>query len=142
MSWHFNPKTGIWDKYADNPYQANQEVNRINAIIASGGSVGGASPEYGQTLITLAMIPVASHIAATSILGGLGARTAIGAAAGGTAAGAGLTTAGAIGGASLIGLATTGAKIGFDIYLLNWLKDNWWIPAILIGGYIGIKLIK
>lgn len=63
-------------------------------------------------------------------------------AASATAGSAGLGTLGAVSGASILGLATTGAKIGFDIYLLNWLKDNWWIPAILIGGYIGIKLVK
>ena len=59
-----------------------------------------------------------------------------------TAGGAGLGTLGAVSGASLISLATTGAKIGFDVYLLEWLKKNWWIPAILIGAYAGVKLIK
>jgi hypothetical protein len=55
---------------------------------------------------------------------------------------AGLGTLGAVSGASVLGLAATGAKIGFDVFLLTWLKDNWWIPALLIGAYAGVKLIK
>lgn len=70
------------------------------------------------------------------------AATAATSTAGATAGVGGLGAAGAITGASLVGLATTGAKLGFDIYLLEWLKENWWIPAIFIGGYIGIKLLK
>ena len=64
------------------------------------------------------------------------------AAVGSTVGGAGLGTLGAVGGASLLGLATTGLKVGFDVFLLEWLKKNWWIPALLIGAYAGVKLIK
>lgn len=142
MGWHYNPQTGIYDKWADSPQEANQEIIRINADLAAGRSVGGASPEYGQTLATLLLLPIGVHAATTAILGATAAKAAAGATVGATAGAGTLGAAGAITGASLVGLATTGAEIGFDIYLLNWLKDNWWIPALLIGGYIGIKLVK
>jgi hypothetical protein len=142
MGWHFNPQTGIWDKYADNPLEAQQEIRRINTALSQGKSIGGASPEYGQTLATLLLLPIGVHAGTTAILGATAARTAAGAAAGATAGASGLGAAGAITGASLVGLATTGAELGFDVYLLNWLKENWWIPALLIGAYMGVKLIK
>lgn len=142
MGWHFNPKTGIWDKYADSPLEAQAEVNRINRDIRQGKSVGGASPEYGQTLATLLLLPIGVHAATTAVLGATAAKAATGAAAGATIGAGGAGALGAIGGASILGLATTGAKLGFDVYLLEWLKDNWWIPALLIGAYAGVKLIK
>jgi hypothetical protein len=142
MGWHLDKETGIYSKWADTPLEANLEIKRINSDIAAGRSVGGASPEYGQTLATLLLLPIGVHAATTAVLGVTAAKAATATAAGATV-GAGTSAAvGAATGASLIGLATTGAKLGFDVYLLNWLKDNWWIPAILIGGYIGIKLVK
>ena len=145
MGWHYNPTTKIWDKYADSPMEANLEIQRINRDIRQGKSVGGASPEYGQTLATLLLIPIGVHAATTAILGATAAKAATGAAAGATlgagSAGA-LGAGGAMLGASLIPLATTGLKVGFDVFLLEWLKKNWWIPAILIGAYAGVKLIK
>ena len=70
------------------------------------------------------------------------AATAATSTAGATAGVGGLGAAGAITGASLIGLATTGAKLGFDVYLLEWLQKNWWIPTLLMAAYIGIKVVK
>lgn len=61
------------------------------------------------------------------------AATATGAATGATAA---------IGGAGTIaalGLAETGLMAGAGIYGLEWLKKNWWIAALLLGGYIALK---
>jgi len=145
MPWHFNPSTGIYSKYADTPEQARAEIARINSSIKAGQSIGGASPEYGQTLATLLLLPIGAHAATLGIMGATAARTtaavATGAGAGITATGAGIGAAGAITGASLLGLATTGAKIGFDIYLLEWLQKNWWIPALLIGGYLAVMVV-
>jgi len=142
MGWHYNPETKIYSKYADSPAAADIEIRRINQTIKMGGSVGGASPEYGQTLATLLLLPIGVHAATTAVLGATAAKAATGAAAGATIGAGSAGALGAVGGASILGLATTGAKIGFDIYLLEWLKKNWWIPAILIGAYMGVKLIK
>ena len=143
MGWHYNPQTGIWDKYAESPQAAQAEITRINAALARGESIGGASPEYGQTLFTLLALPIAAHAATTALLGATAARAATGAAVGATAGAGGIRAAGAglglIAGASLL---TTGLKVGAGVYALDWLEKNWWIPALFLGGYIAIKAMK
>ncbi len=65
------------------------------------------------------------------------------AAAGGTSAASGLgATGAAVGAASLSPLATTVLDVGTGIFLLEWLKKNWWIPALLLGGYIALKMVE
>jgi hypothetical protein len=61
------------------------------------------------------------------------------------AAGAGVQGVGAAGGAlaaGALGMGTLGLKVGAGVYGLEWLKNNWWIPALLIGGLIAYKWIK
>jgi len=87
------------------------------------------------------VIPEAwAYKAAGEITAGLASKAAV--AATETAAGA-TTAAGAAGAAGAaaggIGLATTALEVGGMAYVLNWLKDNWWIAALLIGGYFLIK---
>lgn len=141
MSWHYNPTTGIWSKWADNAQDAAEEIQRINTDIYQGKSVGGASPEWGQSLISLALIPVAAHAAAGAVLGRAAATTAAGttvAAGGAAAGGAGLAAGGAALGAA--GLAGKALDLGKDLTLTGalamatqWLTKYWWIPTIFIG---------
>lgn len=57
-----------------------------------------------------------------------------------TTGGAGAAlTAGSAG--AIIGLAGTGLKVGAGLYGLEWLKKNWWIPALFIGGFIALKYL-
>ena len=147
MPW-VQDANGVWSKYADTPQAAETERARINAALAAGKSIGGASPEFGQSLAALALIPVGTHAVSMAILGALGARTAAGAAVGtaggvvaarggGAALGAGL----GLTAAGIIPLATTGLKVGAGIYGLDWLQKNWWIPALFIGGFIALKYL-
>ena len=54
--------------------------------------------------------------------------------------GAALGTAAAV--TTVAGLAVTGLKVGGVVYGLDWLQENWWIPALLLGGYIVLKSKK
>lgn len=62
--------------------KAEQSIEAINRQVAAGGGTmtGGASPEYGQTLATLAAIPVASGAISGAILGeaGIGSGISLG----------------------------------------------------------------
>lgn len=64
------------------------------------------------------------------------------AAAGAGSTAGGIGAAGAVSGAAILGLAATGAKLGFSFYALEWLQKNWWIVALIIGGVIAYKVIK
>jgi len=59
---------------------------------------------------------------------------------------ASVTTPGAVGAglmaSSVIPLVTTGVKVGGAVYAMEWLKKYWYIPALLLGGYIGLKYVE
>lgn len=99
----------------------------------------------GGQIMALALPEALAYKAAAEIQAGLGAKAATRAA---IARGAAATTpastgaATAAGAAGAAGLATTAMKTGFDVFALSWLKDNWWIAALLIGGVIGLKMVK
>lgn len=99
------------------------------------------------TQIMGTVIPEAvAYKMAQNITAGLAAKTAIAAspAAAGAVGGAGATTAslGGAGAIAALGLAGTGIKAGAGLLALDWLKENWWIPALLLGGYILLKKVK
>jgi len=122
-SWAFNdPKNWVINK------SLSQNINEFSTGMQIIGTVIPEALAYKQ------LARFGATMTATE------AATAGSSAAGETAGGLG--AGGAIAGASLIPLATTGLKVGFDVFLLEWLKKNWWIPALLIGAYAGVKLIK
>lgn len=103
----------------------------------------------GGQIMALALPEALAYKAAAEIQAGLGAKAASRAAiARGAAAttpastGAASTAAAAGTAAAAIGLGTTAVKVGAGVYALDWLKDNWWIAAILLGGLIGLKMVK
>jgi hypothetical protein len=124
-SWAFNdPKNFVINK------SLSQNLNELSTGMQIIGTVIPEALAYKQ----LARIGVTMTSAAGTTAGS--------SAAGATAGAGGLGAGGAMAGASLIPLATTGLKVGLDVFLLEWLKKNWWIPALLIGAYAGVKLIK
>jgi hypothetical protein len=113
----------------------------INKPLAQNIREAGTGLQIMGTVIPEAL----AYKAAQQITAQLASRAAVAAtetAAGATAGAGGIGAGGAMLGASLIPLATTGLKVGFDVFLLEWLQKNWWIPALLIGAYMGVKLIK
>jgi hypothetical protein len=123
-SWNFqDPKNWVINKSLEqNVQEASTGIQIMGTVIPEALAYKAAQ----QITVRMAQKAI---IAATPTAGVMGSS-------------AGLGTLGAVGGGSVLGLATTGAKLGFDVFLLNWLKDNWWIPALLIGAYMGVKLIK
>ena len=88
-----NPKTGLIESHYYDPIIEEKkmyaEIAEINRQVARGGGskTGGASPEYGQTLATLLLLPIGVHAATTAVLGATAAKAATGAAVGATAGG-------------------------------------------------------
>ncbi len=126
-AWDFtNPKNWVINKSLE------QNLNEFSTGMQVMGLV---IPEAVANRVMASGYTGAADLA-TKAATAAGGASGVGAATGGTAAAAGAL------GPSLIDLATKGAQVGFDVYLLEWLKNNWWIPAILVGGYLGIKLLK
>lgn len=99
----------------------------------------------GSQIIGTVIPSAMAYKAAEGITANLATRAATRAAAGAAgAAGPAVGGAAAIGGAGTVaalGLAETGIMAGAGIYGLEWLKDNWWIAALLLAGFIGLKYI-
>lgn len=95
------------------------------------------------TQIMGTVIPEAvAYKAAQEITAGLAAKAVIPASvAAGSGAGATATLGGA-GAVAALGLASTGLQVGGGLMALEWLKKNWWIAALLLGGYILLKQVE
>lgn len=99
------------------------------------------------TQIMGTVIPEAvAYKAAQEITAGLAGRATIAASPAASTAigGAGATTAtlGGAGAVAALGLANTGIQAGAGLLALEWLKKNWWIAALLLGGYILLKQVE
>lgn len=121
-----NPKNLVWNK------SLQQNLNELNV---------------GMQVMGMALPEALAYKAAGQIQAGLAAKaintastTTTAAATSGGVAGAG-TAIGGLGGAGILAAATTGAKLGFDVYLLEWLKNNWWIIALFGGLYLATKVV-
>lgn len=99
-----------------------------------GGVALGTVAAFGGAYLAGAFVPAAGAggVAGAGVAG-------VGAGAG---AGAGLGIGGAALAVSAIPLATTALKAGTAVIALQWLEKNWWIPALLLGGYILLKSKK
>lgn len=94
-------------------------VQQINKQVAAGGGsmTGGASPEYGQTLATLAALPVASAAISGTLLSSGGAGVSLGLAGSETGAaggGLGLSSGGSAAAIGKMGIGAVGKMGEYD----------------------------
>jgi hypothetical protein len=122
-AWDFtNPKNWVINK------SLNQNLKELSIGSQIIGTVIPEALAYKAAQSVFSTAATRAAIATTET-----AATGAGAATGATAA---------IGGAGVVaalGLAETGIMAGAGIFGLEWLKENWWIPALLLGGYFLIK---
>jgi hypothetical protein len=116
-AWDFqNPKNWVVNK------SLSQNLNEFSTGMQIIGTVIPEALAYKQlarfgavmTSTEAATVATTSTAGATATLGGAGAVAAL-------------------------GLAETGIMAGAGIYGLEWLKKNWWIAALLLGGYLLLK---
>lgn len=130
-AWDFaNPKNWVINKSLEqNVREFSTGTQIIATVIPEAMAFKLSAAEIAPRVATQAAASQAARAATTTA----GASMA----GGGMAAGAvGLTAA------SLVPLATLGVKTGATIYGLEWLRKNWWIPALFIGGLIAYQYVK
>jgi hypothetical protein len=127
-AWDFqNPKNWVINKsLSQNLSEFSTGMQIIGTVVPEALAYKSLA-RFGATM--------ASTEAATAATSTAGAT----AGAGSVGAGTGLLGAGI--GVSALGLAKVGLEVGAGFVLLDWLKENWWIPALFLGGYIALKYV-
>jgi hypothetical protein len=122
-SWDFlNPSNWVINK----PLTQNLQELSIGTQIM--GTVIPEAVAYKAAQgITAGLVTKAASTGASAAVGGAGGATA---------------TIGGAGAVAALGLAGTGLQVGGGLLALEWLKKNWWIAALLLGGYILLKQVE
>ena len=138
MKLSSGPWWGAWDFGNPKNWVINKSLNQNLQEFSVGSQIIGLT--IPSAMAYKAASTLTTNAASLATRAATQATTTAAAASGSAAGGITASIAGS-GAMAALGLAQTGIKAGTTVYALEWLQKNWWIPALLIGGYFGIKLI-
>lgn len=133
-------KNSPWDFSRAKPFYKKSFEENLNEISVLNQITGVVVPEALAYRAVSVLTPVAYNTATratqTAVIAQPAQAVKVASVGGSGALGAGIVAS------SVVPLAVTGLKVGGAVYGLEWLKQYWYIPALLLGGYIGLKYIE